>query len=49
MTKQQEINEITSLKEYFRDILSSKENSQRFLVELGTNDKTGKLRKHYDR
>lgn len=36
-----------SFEEYAKKILSTKENSQKFLKELGTHDKKGKLTKHY--
>jgi hypothetical protein len=47
MTKKQENEEITLIKEYMKEVLSSKENSQKFLRELGTNDANGKLTKRY--
>jgi hypothetical protein len=47
MTKKQEKDIITSIKEYSKAVLSSKENSQKFLVELGVNHKNGKLTSNY--
>jgi hypothetical protein len=49
MTKQQEKKKIESINKYFDKVVSSKEAARKFLVSLGTNDSTGKLRKHYDK
>jgi len=34
-------------KAYSRNILSSKENAKKFLIELGTHDKNGNLNENY--
>jgi len=47
MTKEQENIEIDLLNKYFDKVLSSKENAQKFLIELGTHDENGKLTKEY--
>ena len=47
MTKKQEKEQIASFREYSKEILSSKENSQRFLIELGICNENGKLTSNY--
>ena len=48
MNSKKNIDKIVSLNKYFDKIVSSKENAQKYLIALGTNNKSGKLRKHYD-
>ncbi len=47
MTRKQAKEVKTSFKEYSKKILSSKENSKKFLIELGVCDKKGKLTRNY--
>ncbi|HOT15419.1 MAG TPA: hypothetical protein PK252_11720 [Bacteroidales bacterium] len=47
MTKKQEKELVASFKEYSKEILSSKENSQKFLIELGICTKNGNLTHNY--
>ena len=47
MTKEQEKKNIASIKEYSKEILSSKKSAQDFLVELGVNYRSGKLTRNY--
>lgn len=47
MTKKQEKDIISSIKEYSKTILASKESSRKFLVDLGVNNKKGKLTRNY--
>jgi len=47
MTKKQEKDIIASIKEYSKEVLSSKEKSQQFLIELGVCNTKGKLTSNY--
>jgi hypothetical protein len=47
MTKKQEKELLTSFREYSKEILSTKENSQKFLIDLGICTKKGKLTTNY--
>lgn len=47
MTKKQEKELISSFKEYSKEILSSKEKSQKFLIDLGICTKSGNLTSNY--
>ncbi len=47
MTKEQEKENVDFIKKYMKDISKSKGKSQKFLIELGTHDKNGKLTAHY--
>lgn len=47
MTKKQENKILESIKKQSKEILSSKENAQKFLKELGVYTKKGKLSSNY--
>jgi hypothetical protein len=47
MTRQQEKDIISSIKTYTKEALSSKENAQKSLVDLGICDENGELTPNY--
>jgi hypothetical protein len=47
MTKEQENENVNFIKKHMKGISESKEKSKKFLIELGTHDKNGKLTIHY--